>query len=162
MPTSPTTYLQRLRAKYGGASASDDYERRRMANPKLRLARTLRSSARYRHKFRPWFLSRHPLCEQCQASGRVKAAVHVHHVRGLAEYPGDLCDESRCRALCVGCHAAAEGKTRGQTNQRGLNTTASRDAGSSETECRDVNEVNERGISPTKTPLVGSNRGIVS
>ncbi len=136
MPTSPLTYHQRLRAERGEPTS-------RVSNPKLLEARRLRSSARYRHKFRPWFLSQHPLCERCKASGCVRASEHCHHVRGLAEHPKDLCDESRCQALCSECHMRAEGQVR----QTGI---------------RDVKDVNERGNTPITTPLVGSNRGIVS
>lgn len=99
-------------------AAKTDVQRRRELEPAPKRlpprnteARRLRGTIRYQ-KFRRWFRARHPLCEHCERDGRVTATAHVHHVRTLERYPQDLCDESRCVALCASCHARAEARGR--------------------------------------------------
>lgn len=57
-------------------------------------------TARYR-LFRKTVLWAHPVCVRC----KVRASVDVHHVRGLALHPEDLCDGEQVAALCHPCHA---------------------------------------------------------
>ena len=53
-------------------------------------------------RFRVWLLRLRPVCQRCQRA----AATEVHHCRGLAAHPEDLCDQEHCEALCKGCHDA--------------------------------------------------------
>ena len=55
-------------------------------------------------KFRADYLSRHPLCVECERSGVLAPAAHVDHVRALVR-GGDKYDESNLRALCHSCHS---------------------------------------------------------
>ncbi len=55
-------------------------------------------------RFRKWFISRHPLCADCEERGTVEAAREVHHVKKLAEFPALRLVESNCRGLCTPCH----------------------------------------------------------
>jgi len=56
-------------------------------------------------KLRAWFLQQHPLCAECQRSGRVAAAEQVDHVIPLAE-GGAALDSANLQALCMSCHSA--------------------------------------------------------
>ena len=57
------------------------------------------------HKFRDWFLNRHPLCELCKAKGIVKAADLPHHLIPLkGKHDPNRLVESNCSAVCVPCH----------------------------------------------------------
>jgi 5-methylcytosine-specific restriction endonuclease McrA len=71
------------------------YDRSRAGEPHRHLLNT----QRYR-RFRLWLLAERPLCQDCGQA----AANEVHHERGLAAHPEDLCDGEQCRALCSGCH----------------------------------------------------------
>lgn len=64
-------------------------------------------------RLRLWYLSRHPLCEDCEDRGRIRPATEVHHI-----VPIDSCpdvggkrklayDPRNLRALCKDCHHAA-------------------------------------------------------
>lgn len=56
-------------------------------------------------------LSQCPLCERCQAEGRVTAAAEVHHIRPVeealtyADKEQRMYDPDNLRALCHRCHA---------------------------------------------------------
>lgn len=69
--------------------------------------RVLRKRPRYRN-FRKAFLRKHRLCRRCLAEGRNELATDVHHMRSLAQYPEDLCDERYCDPLCTRCHRIVE------------------------------------------------------
>lgn len=61
---------------------------------------------RYGHawrKIRNRYIKAHPLCEQCQAHGRVTPAQEVHHVLPLDH--GGTHDEANLQALCKPCHS---------------------------------------------------------
>jgi 5-methylcytosine-specific restriction endonuclease McrA len=75
-------------------------EQARSARPYRRLLWT----KRYR-RFVHWLLAERPLCEDCQAAGRVTASTQVHHVRKLSEHPEDLVDPEQCMSLCQSCHS---------------------------------------------------------
>lgn len=64
--------------------------------------RRARQTQRYR-RFRKALLAERPLCQRCL---RV-VSVDVHHVRGLAAHPEDLCDPAQTEALCKRCHGQA-------------------------------------------------------
>lgn len=56
-------------------------------------------------RFRSWFVSRHPLCADCEEVGQVNATEEVHHIRKLAEFPELRLVESNCMGLCKSCHS---------------------------------------------------------
>lgn len=58
--------------------------------------------ARWR-RLRLMFLRAHPLCEMCEADGRVVAAVDVHHKLALRD--GGTHEASNLQALCHSCHS---------------------------------------------------------
>lgn len=55
-------------------------------------------------KVRKRYLSRHPLCEDCQERGEIKPAEEVHHLTPIRESPVVRLDASNLRALCRACH----------------------------------------------------------
>lgn len=67
------------------------------------------STQSYR-RFRLAKLAETPLCQDCQAKGIVTAGVEIHHCRGLAQHPEDLCDGDRVLVLCKPCHSARTAK----------------------------------------------------
>lgn len=54
-------------------------------------------------KIRNAYITAHPLCEQCEAAGRVTPAAEVHHVLPLEH--GGTHDEDNLQALCKPCHS---------------------------------------------------------
>lgn len=54
---------------------------------------------------RAYYLRGHPLCEDCKTQGIYKAAVHVHHMLPVKEYPAHRLRLDNLRALCLTCHA---------------------------------------------------------
>jgi 5-methylcytosine-specific restriction enzyme A len=68
-------------------------------------SRLLYSTARFR-RFRRWLLTRRPICQDCQHA----AALDVHHCRGLAAHPDDLCDPQQTLTLCHQCHSRRTAK----------------------------------------------------
>lgn len=81
------------------------------AADKLERDRLYRQSAARRGYDSTWwkvrraFLSQHPLCEDCQAAGRVRTADQVHHVKKVADRPDLRLDPSNLMSLCRSCHA---------------------------------------------------------
>lgn len=59
-------------------------------------------SVRWR-RFRHWYLSKHPMCEQCERETRTVPAVMVDHVVELKDGGAPL-DESNAQSLCYACH----------------------------------------------------------
>lgn len=61
-------------------------------------------------RLRKEVLTRHPLCQDCEAAGRIEAATEVHHVRPVeeainyAEKRRRMYDPHNLRALCHACH----------------------------------------------------------
>lgn len=49
-------------------------------------------------------LAADPLCEDCQAEGRVTPATEVHHKLKLAEAPSQKHAADNLRSLCAACH----------------------------------------------------------
>ncbi len=82
-----------------------------------------RPGATERQRGRSWmqrrarWLAEHPLCEHCEAAGRVKAAEQVDHRVPL--WAGGADDESNFSSLCTDCHAA---KTAAEAAERGRMT----------------------------------------
>lgn len=56
------------------------------------------------HRFRDDIFRERPLCEDCEAEGRLVGSEHVHHTRGIVRHPEDLCDRRYVLALCEVCH----------------------------------------------------------
>jgi 5-methylcytosine-specific restriction protein A len=50
------------------------------------------------------YIARHPLCERCEAAGRLVPAEHVHHIVALGD-GGSNADEN-LQALCRPCHSS--------------------------------------------------------
>lgn len=73
------------------------------------LYRRLIHSAQWA-RLRRWKLAAQPLCERCQAEGRLRAATEVHHIVPVddALSPADrrrlMFDAHNLRALCHDCH----------------------------------------------------------
>ena len=55
-------------------------------------------------KIRDLYISKHPLCERCEAAGRLVPAEEVHHITPLSD-GGDHRD-SNLQALCKSCHSS--------------------------------------------------------
>ena len=49
-------------------------------------------------------MRQHPLCEDCEAAGRVVAAEMVHHIVPVVEAPELRLLFSNLRSLCIVCH----------------------------------------------------------
>lgn len=69
-------------------------------------------SARWR-RLRAQVLQAHPLCQECERAGRVRAAAEVHHITPVDSVPTVAAKEalmfapSNLVALCHRCHNAA-------------------------------------------------------
>ena len=67
------------------------------------------SSVRWR-RLRQHVLSRHPMCQRCEAEGRITPATEVHHVRPVEDAPTAaerarlMFDVHNLRSLCHACH----------------------------------------------------------
>ena len=84
------------RALYAGQNAA------RRTDAARRALDALYNSPRWR-KYRAWFLRQHPLCAECERSGRTAIAVLVDHIRPVVE-GGDFWDEANHQSLCDPCH----------------------------------------------------------
>ncbi|WP_172119290.1 HNH endonuclease [Actinomyces faecalis] len=59
-------------------------------------------------RLRRRYLSVHPECEECLATGRVTPAAEVHHILPLSK--GGSHDFTNLRALCKSCHSRQSAK----------------------------------------------------
>lgn len=69
----------------------------------------------YTHRWQQYaagFLRRHPLCIECHASGRIKAAKVVDHVIPHRGDDGLFWSERNHQALCLSCHGRKSAKER--------------------------------------------------
>lgn len=55
-------------------------------------------------KFRAYYLRLHPLCAECEAHGRVTAAVILDHIKPYKTHPELGLDWHNVRPLCRPCH----------------------------------------------------------
>lgn len=81
------------------AKAEDARYRTYQRDPKI--------NKRYDHrwrKIRNTYITKHPLCEHCQANGRVMPAQEVDHIIPLED--GGTHDEANLQALCKPCHSS--------------------------------------------------------
>jgi len=62
------------------------------------------------------WLAEHPLCENCQAKGRVTAAEEVDHVVPL--FRGGADDQTNYQSLCVECHKVKTAEDKGHRPRR--------------------------------------------
>lgn len=75
-------------------------------------------------------LTRHPLCQRCEAEGKLTAATEVHHVRPVEEaitYSDKrqrMYDPHNLRALCRDCHV----RTHAELGRSGREATKKRNA----------------------------------
>ena len=69
----------------------------------------IRDPAVQKHYGRRWekisarFLSKHPLCQQCQLAGRLTPATETHHIKPVTE--GGTDEDANLMALCKPCHS---------------------------------------------------------
>jgi 5-methylcytosine-specific restriction protein A len=49
------------------------------------------------------YITAHPLCEKCEAAGRITPAQEIHHILPLSK--GGSHDEDNLMALCSSCHS---------------------------------------------------------
>lgn len=54
-------------------------------------------------RIRDRYIKAHPLCEECDKNGRIKAAEEVHHILPLSKGGGN--ETSNLMALCKPCHS---------------------------------------------------------
>lgn len=54
-------------------------------------------------RIRDRYIKAHPLCEECEKNGRIKAAEEVHHILPLSKGGGN--ETSNLMALCKSCHS---------------------------------------------------------
>ena len=54
-------------------------------------------------RIRDRYIKAHPLCEECDRNGRIKAAEEVHHIQPLSKGGGN--ESSNLMALCKSCHS---------------------------------------------------------
>ena len=54
-------------------------------------------------RIRDRYIKAHPLCEECDRNGRIKAAEEVHHILPLSKGGGN--ETSNLMALCKSCHS---------------------------------------------------------
>lgn len=88
-------------------SRSKDYQR-------------LLNSKRWK-QLRQWKLQQNPLCELCEAEGKIVSAVDVHHMTPVetARTPQEmeqLCfNPANLQALCISCHTSIHRNARSHT-----------------------------------------------
>ena len=75
-------------------------EHRREYNRAIRGPESRQRYNRHWEKISRLYLSRHPLCEECERNGRLTPAVHVHHI-----IRGGSNDDENLMALCKPCHS---------------------------------------------------------
>ncbi|NOG69793.1 HNH endonuclease [Roseicella sp. DB1501] len=78
-----------------------------------------RGSARSRGYDARWtrvrnaYLAAQPLCQVCEASGRVTVATEVHHRVEIRDAPERRLDASNLVSTCHACHMAEHGRRKG-------------------------------------------------
>ncbi|HNZ65245.1 MAG TPA: HNH endonuclease signature motif containing protein [Smithella sp.] len=76
-------------------------------------------------RFRAWYLTNHPLCEQCEREGRLIKADMVDHIIEIKD-GGALTDESNAMSLCWKCHGIKTAKAKNHRKSRKDNRAGSR------------------------------------
>lgn len=93
-----------------------------------RLSSTQRGYDKTWSRYRKAFLSRNPLCIECEKQGRLTPATDVDHIKPVTG-PNDpgFWDEKNLRSLCHECHSrkhAKEGRRWGRANNNDSNVTS--------------------------------------
>jgi len=84
------------------------------ANKRYEKSRGSAASQGYDHEWRKArlaYLRQHPLCEDCEAQGKIVTATMVHHKVAIKD-GGARLDMRNLRALCNACHERIEGPNR--------------------------------------------------
>lgn len=68
-------------------------------------------------KIRAAYVAEHPLCEDCEAEGRLTPVQEVHHILPLSR--GGTHDASNLRSLCKPCHSRQSAKDGDRWDKRG-------------------------------------------
>lgn len=72
---------------------------------------------------REWKLGRNPLCELCEANGKVVAAVDVHHIKPVESGRSDAEMEQlaysavNLQSLCISCHIKVHQEMRSHSKE---------------------------------------------
>ena len=69
-------------------------------------------------RFRDWYKSSHPLCEDCLEQGITVPAYCVDHIKEIMD-GGALLDEMNARSLCRKCHARKTVEAKRERQGRG-------------------------------------------
>lgn len=106
MPMAP-----RLHRKKGENSYADRERVRKQHIDATRGTAAKRGYGAKWQRYREAYLAQHPLCERCQANGRLVAATVINHRR---DHRGDMrlfWDAANHEALCKSCHDAHTART---------------------------------------------------
>lgn len=93
------------------AEHKTESKKKEAAYDRTRLTSRQRGYDSQWEKVRKAYLAKHPLCEACEAEGRVMPAVLVHHKKPIAD-GGDRLNEDNLMSLCTTCHERIHGKDR--------------------------------------------------
>ena len=72
-------------------------------NQRIRDPAVQKHYGRRWEKIRDLYLSKYPLCVECEKAGRLTPATEVHHIVPVTEGGGD--DEGNLMAVCKPCHS---------------------------------------------------------
>ena len=87
-----------------GQSYCDEHKKiKRKMDDDRRGPAHLRGYDKRWEKVRNNYIKRYPLCERCEASGKITPAFLVHHIKPLSE-GGDRLNYDNLQALCERCH----------------------------------------------------------
>ena len=86
-----------------------------MSKPSRPGSQHLRLNGWERQRVRALYLRLHPLCEACEAEGRISEATELDHRIPLSE--GGTHDWSNLAGLCRPCHDAKTRRERGLTDK---------------------------------------------
>lgn len=100
MPRRPTYHKPRQAAAEAVA-----YER----STQRKADRAFYNGPRWR-SLRAAYLAEHPLCEPCDAAGRVVSAAQVHHRKERKDCPALAFEWSNLESVCLPCHNAKRGR----------------------------------------------------
>lgn len=118
-PKRPCSYPGCPRLTEGRFCSKHKRERDREYNKKARPHKKLYKSAGWQ-RLRKWFLSKHPLCKECERQGRITSAQVVDHIK---PHRGDLelfWDVNNLQALCKSCHDRKTAKKDNRWGKKGV------------------------------------------
>lgn len=102
MPMRPPIHRPAGRA----AALTDENRKLYDRNRADQVQRKLLNKVCYCEGFRPLIVAERGFrCEDCGEQHYDDDTLDVHHVRGLANHPEDLCDPEFVKVLCHGCHS---------------------------------------------------------